>query len=253
MKTFTTTLALVLTATVMMAFPNGSQLTVEVLGHRPNSLIVINGQKYSSLQNVVNLDGLMPGNYPVQILRPTHWGDQGVVFNGTIQVPGRSSVHAVIARNRMTVDAVPLAHQHGGNYWDGNGQSQGTTHIPSPNGNGGFVSTLPHHQPVVQPVVCPPAYIGMHPEAFVGALESIKAQWFDSDRIRVAKQIIRTNPISSQQIAEIMQLMSFESSRLEIAKFSYQFATDRENFFIVNDVFWFSSSVRELDRFINRC
>lgn len=253
MKTFTTTLVLVLTAMVTMAFQRGSQLTVEVLGHRPNSMIVINGQKYNSLQNVVHLEGLMPGNYPIQVLRPTHWDNHGVVFNGTIQVPNRSSVRAVITRNRMTVDATPLAHHQGGSYWDGNGHGHGTTHIPNPNGNGGFVSTLPHHQPVIEPVVCPPAYIGMHPDAFAGALESIKAQWFDSDQVRVAKQIIRTNRVSSAQVAEIMELMSFESSRLEIAKFSYQFVDDPANFYIVNDVFWFSSSVRELDRFINRC
>ena len=253
MKTFTTTLALVLTAMVTMAFQRGSQLTVEVLGHRPNSMIVINGQQYNSLQNVVHLDGLMPGQYPIQVLRPTHWGNNGVVFSGTIQVPNRSSVRAVITRNRMKVDARPLAHNHGGSYWDGNGHGHGTTHIPNPNGNGGFVSTLPHHQPVVEPVVCPPAFIGMHPNAFADALEVIRSQTFDSDQVRVAKQIIRTNRVSSQQVAEIMRLMSFESSRLEIAKFGYAFVADPANFYIVNDVFWFSSSVRELDRFINRC
>ena len=253
MKTFTTTLALVLTAMVTMAFQRGSQLTVEVLGHRPNSMIVINGQKYNSLQNVVHLEGLMPGKYPIQVLRPTHWGNNGVVFNGIIQVPNRSSVRAVITRNQMKVDATPLAHHHGGSYWDGNGHGHGTTHIPNANGNGGFVSSFPHNQPVVEPVACPPVYVGMHPNAFAGALQVIESQTFDSDQVRVAKQIIRTNRVSSAQVAEIMELMNFESSRLEIAKFSYQFVDDPANFYIVNDVFWFSSSVRELDRFINRC
>lgn len=247
MKTFTTTLALIFSATLLMAFPRGSELTVEVVGHRPNSLIVLNGQKYNSMNNTVTLDGLAPGDYPVQVLRPTHWGDQGVVFSGTIRVPQRSSVFAKITPNGMKVDAQPLAY-NGPSYWDG----QNGHHHQNPNGNGGFVSMHPQHQPI-QPVVCPPVIIGMHPDVFNRALASVESQWFDSDRVRVAKQNIRTNGASSHQIAEIMKLLSFESSRLEIAKFGYQFVGDPENYFIVNDVFWFTSSVRDLDRFISGC
>lgn len=253
MKTFTTTLALVLTATVMMAFPRGSQLTIEVLGHRANSMILINGQKYNAMNNIVQLDGLLPGNYPVKVLRPTYWGDHGVVFRGNIRVPHRSQVNAVIGRRGMTVNAVPLAHHHGGSYWDSNGGGNGYHHAPNPNGNGGFVSMLPHNEPVIEPIVCSsPVMIGMHPDQFASALRSIELATFDSDQIRVAKQIIRRNGASSQQIAEIMRVLSFESSRLKIAKFGYQFVADPENYYVVNDVFWFSSSIRELDRFINQ-
>lgn len=237
----------------MMAFPRGSQLTIEVLGHRANSMIVINDQKYNAMNNIVQLDGLVPGNYPVKVLRPTHWGDHGVVFRGNIRVPHRSQVNAVISRRGMTVNAVPLAHHHGGSYWDGNGVGNGYHHAPNPNGNGGFVSMLPHNEPVIEPIVCSsPVVIGMHPNAFQGALQVIESQTFDSDQIRVAKQIIRTNSPSAHQIAQIMELMSFESSRLKIAKFGYRFVPDPENYFVVNDVFWFSSSIRELDRFINQ-
>lgn len=233
-----------------MAFNAGSQLTVEVLGHRPNSLIVINGQQYNSVQNVIRLNGLMPGNYPVKVLRPSHWADHGVVFNGVIHVPQRSDVRATISHRGMQVDATPLAHHHGSSYWNGNHHGHGVTHIPNANGNGGFVSTIPQHP---QPVSCPPTYIGMNPNAFSNALRAIENQTFDSDQVRLAKQIIRTNRISSQQIAQIMELMSFESSRLAIAKFGYQFVADPQSYFVVNDVFWFSSSVRELDRFISGC
>jgi len=252
MKTFTTTLALVLTATVMMAYPTGSKLTIEVMGHRPNTLIVLNGQKYNASNNLLQLEGLQPGEYAVKVLRPTHWGEQGVVFRGVINVPHRSDVTALITRQGMKVNAVPMAHG-GGNYWDGNnGQGHGGHHTPNANGNGGFVSMLPHHQPVIEPVVCAPVIIGMHPDVFAGALRSIELQTFDSDQIRVAKQIIQRNGASSHQIKEIMKLMSFESSRLEIAKFGFQFVGDPANYYVVNDVFWFSSSIRELDQYINR-
>lgn len=248
MKTFTTTLALIFSATLLMAFPHGSELTVEVVGHRPNSQIVLNGQTYNSMNNTLRLEKLAPGDYSVQVLRPTHWGEQGVVFSGTIRVPQRSSVFAKITPNGMKVNAEPLAY-NGPNYWDG----QTAVHHPNPNGNGGFVSMHPTNSRPVEPVVCAPIVIGMRPEVFNSALASVGSQWFDQDRVRVAKQIIRTNGASSQQIRELMKLMSFESSRLEIAKFGYRFVGDPQNYFTVNDVFWFSSSVRELDRFISGC
>lgn len=255
MKTFTTTLALVLTATVMMAFPRGSKLTIEVMGHRPNTLIVLNGQKYNAMSNVVKLEGLNPGEYPVKILRPTYWGDQGVVFTGVIKVPHLSDVTALITRRGMKVNAVPLAH-YGGSYWDQDGgqggHGHGPYHTPNSNGNGGFVSMNPYHLPVVEPVVCPPVYLGMSPDVFASALRSIDLATFDSDQIRVAKQVISRNGASSDQVAEIMKQLSFESSRLEVAKFAFQFVADPENYFVVNDVFWFSSSIRELDRYINQ-
>jgi hypothetical protein len=255
MKTFTTTLAFILTATVMMAFPRGSKLTIEVMGHRPNTLIVVNGQKYNALNNLVQLKGLQPGKYPVKVLRPTYWGNQGVVFKGVIRVPHRSDVNAVISRRGMSVKAVPLAH-HGGSYWNQTGghggHGQGSHHSPNPNGNGGFVSMTPHQETLIEPVVCPPVYLGMRPDVFESALRSIDLATFDSDQIRVAKQIIRRNGASSNQIAEIMKALSFESSRLEVAKFGFQFVVDQENYFVVNDVFWFSSSIRELDRYINQ-
>ena len=253
MKTFTTTLALVLTATVMMAFPRKSKLTIKVMGHRANTLVVVDGQKYNAMNNIVELNGLKPGHYPVKVLRPTHWRDHGVVFKGMIKVPHRSDVNVVISRRGMSVNTIPLAHQSG-SYWDNNnGYGNGTHNTPNPNGNGGFISILPNNpSPVVEPVVCPPVFIGMHPDVFANALRSIELQSFDSDQIRVAKLIIKRNGASSNQIVEIMRLVSFESSRLEIAKFGFQFVGDPENYFILNDLFWFSSSVRELDRYINR-
>mgnify|MGYP001943254686 CR=1 FL=1 len=235
----------------MMAFPRASKLTIEVIGHRPNTLIVLNGQQYNAMNNVVQLNGLQPGNYPVKVLRPTHWGNNGVVFTGMINVPHQSDVTASITQQGMRVSAIPLAH-HGGSYWDVNGNGNGVHHTPSPNGNGGFVSIQPHQRPVVEPVVCAPVVVGMHPNQFASALRSIELATFDSDQIRVAKQIISRNGASSHQVAEIMRVLSFESSRLEIAKFGWEFVGDPENYYIVNDVFWFSSSIRELDRYINR-
>lgn len=73
---------------------------------------------------------------------------------------------------------------------------------------------------------------------------------FESDRIIIAKQAIRGNSYSSDQIGGIMMEFSYESSRLDIAKFAYGFCLDPENYYQVNSAFQYSSSIDELDRFI---
>lgn len=87
---------------------------------------------------------------------------------------------------------------------------------------------------------------------FGSILHEISRQHFDSNRLQVAKQIIGTNRLTSSQITEIMRAFSFESSRLEIAKFAYNYVVDPHRYFLVNSAFSFSSSVDELNRFIGQ-
>jgi hypothetical protein len=83
-------------------------------------------------------------------------------------------------------------------------------------------------------------------------LQEISRQNFDSNRLQIAKQVISTNQLTSAQITDIMRLFSFESSRLEIAKFAYNYVVDPQRYFMVNNAFSFSSSVDDLNRFIGQ-
>ena len=48
-----------------------------------------------------------------------------------------------------------------------------------------------------------------------------------------------------------MQSFDFESTKLEYAKFAYDFTYDKGNYFKVNDAFDFESSIEELDEYIH--
>lgn len=74
---------------------------------------------------------------------------------------------------------------------------------------------------------------------------------FESDKIIIAKQAVRGQGYSANQIADIMIEFSYESSRLEFAKFSYGFCIDPHNYFQVNSAFQYSSSIEELESFIH--
>ena len=85
---------------------------------------------------------------------------------------------------------------------------------------------------------------------FEGAKASIKNQSFADSQMKVAKQIFNTNCLTSAQVKEIMMLFSFEDNKLEFAKFAYGRTFDLGNYYKVNDAFTFSSSIDELDEYI---
>ena len=82
--------------------------------------------------------------------------------------------------------------------------------------------------------------------------DAISKQSFNSTKVTVAKQVIAAKQcFSADQVREIVKLFSFEDSRLEIAKYAYDYCIEKRNYFKVNDAFSFSSSTEELAKYIN--
>ncbi|HOV55752.1 MAG TPA: DUF4476 domain-containing protein, partial [Bacteroidales bacterium] len=110
-----------------------------------------------------------------------------------------------------------------------------------------------HPQIQQQPQQISPAYYQpMNPEDFASAKASISSKSFEDSKLTLAKQIAASNHLTSKQVKEIMQLFSFEDSKLDFAKYAYKFVYDPNNYYIVNDTFKFSSSIDELNEFINK-
>lgn len=86
---------------------------------------------------------------------------------------------------------------------------------------------------------------------FRQAKTQIENESFDNSRLNLAKQIVSGNKMSATQITEICKLFSFENNALDFAKFAYQFCTEPNKYYLVNEVFKFDSSKRELNDYIN--
>ena len=80
--------------------------------------------------------------------------------------------------------------------------------------------------------------------------ESLRKENFDNTRVVLAKQTIAANYFSAAQVKELVNLFSFENNKLDIAKHSYKYTVDKNNYFTLNDAFAFSSSKEELARYI---
>jgi len=173
-----------------------------------------------------NLKEVSPGTHYLRVYRinPGYYSPYTLpvmVFSGNINIPAASRVNAVIDRqNRFRINKIT---------------------------------------PLVPPVVYapyPPPYApfpemhGMYEPEFQNLKETVKNMDFESSRLTVIKQALSANYVTSRQVAQLMNLMSFESGKLEVAKFAYSHTVDKENYYIVNDQFWFESSILELNQYI---
>ena len=80
--------------------------------------------------------------------------------------------------------------------------------------------------------------------------KTVKNQTFGDDKVRVTKQIVRSNCITLDQLIVLLNEFDWDDGKLEIAKFAYDHVYDLENYYKVYNLFTFSSSGEELDEFI---
>lgn len=92
--------------------------------------------------------------------------------------------------------------------------------------------------------------MGMDPRDFDEVVALLSKETFDDTRLATAKQIIANNPMTVNQIAQICRLFTYESKKLEWAKFAYPYCVDKNKYYMLNEVFTYDSSKRELNEYI---
>ncbi len=181
-----------------------------------------------------NLEG---GRYRLKIWTFRNVGYQPntnkkLLYNGFIDVPAGAEVRAILTKNNtIRINQV----------------------IPN------FVPAHvnPNYYPYVPFNPTPIGYQAPHhimtPSEFNALLNTIDHQNFESTKMVIARQAIKDHDvITTAQVAALMNLMSFESSKLELAKFAYQFTIDRHKYFQLFNEFSFDSSVRSLSDYMDR-
>ena len=108
-------------------------------------------------------------------------------------------------------------------------------------GNVGYNSAYNNHGPPM-----------MNQQEFQYALQSVRSQRYESSKLSMARQIIRENMMKAHQVKRLVQVFSFESNRLTLAKEAYMSTRDKHNYHIVSSALRYHSSVRDLEQFIAR-
>lgn len=81
--------------------------------------------------------------------------------------------------------------------------------------------------------------------------QSIEEEWFDSGRVEALQMALQFNYFDAYQIRVLMDILSFDSSKLQFAKIAFARVVDPENYYLVCEGLTFSSSKRELNAYIN--
>lgn len=179
-------------------------------------------------------NNLKPGSHRLKVIK--HYPACGfyvtpkIIFNGFIRIPAKSNVFAMI------------------NLYDQYEVYSMATEEPVPDGadDDSYYYENTHCE---NPWPAPPAC--MNHGYFQQLKYSISNTAFDSDKLKIAKQGIAANGTSAQQVLELMELLTFESNKVKLAKFAYQYTFDKQNYFVVNNGFTYSSSIQELNKFVS--
>lgn len=91
----------------------------------------------------------------------------------------------------------------------------------------------------------------MDQSSFAGAMATVNGQSFEENKFQVAQQVFNSNCMTVNQVTQIIGLFNFEDTKLDFAKYAYGRTYDLSNYFMVNNAFSFSSSVDELNAYIN--
>lgn len=91
----------------------------------------------------------------------------------------------------------------------------------------------------------------MNEDSFRELTNSISKQSFEDAKLKIAKQAVSANCVSAGQVKKLMGSFTYEESKLDFAKYAYAYTYDKPNFFKINDAFTYSSSVDDLNNYLN--
>ncbi len=182
--------------------------------------VVFDRKIYDLPSNVFTIAGIMGGRHRLIVKQRIggRYGAFRIIYNGNINIPAHSIVKARINRyNHLVIkNIIPV---NDGGYDDGYYD------------DGDY-----YNRPMLD---------------LVRLQNAMRNASFESDKKIIAEQAISTHRVRANQIYRILTMFSFESTKLKVAKFAYRYCIDKRNYYLVNNAFSFSSSIRELNNYIN--
>lgn len=143
-----------------------------------------------------------------------------------------SSVHST------TTTTTTTTHSSTGNHDDHSGHNH--PHNPAP----AQVVYLPGYN---GPIGCP---VPMSPNDFSDLKRTVNSETFEDTKLKIAKHVVSSQCLLTNQVKDLLGCFTFEANKLEMAKNCYTRTYDIGNYFKVNDVFTFESSIEELIEYI---
>lgn len=85
---------------------------------------------------------------------------------------------------------------------------------------------------------------------FKEVLTSLNSKTFSDSKMTQAKQVLRGNCMSAEQIRTVMGTFTYEDDKLEFAKSAYDRCADPQNYWKLNDAFDYEMTIDELNEYL---
>lgn len=234
MKTITTFFTLLMISIMGLTEAKASQLYLRTTNYGYTQA-KISGATYYSSNGEIRAVNLRPGRHFIQVMNQRgRRGRMFTVYRGSLHIPNNSTVYARLdRRGRMIIERTirhrpPRRHPR---------VDRRRVHPPTPRPRRNH-RDYRHYREMNST------------DAFQSAIQMVRSASFESEKLAIAKQFVSQNAIQSNDVLLLMQAFDFESTKLHLAKYAYDFALDPENYFLVNQAFDFSSSVIALNNYI---
>lgn len=235
-----------------------SVLNLRLYNNQPFA-VAVDGRNQGPVSNSFEIRNLPAGKHQLKIFsivnNSYNWGShQELIYKGPVDIYEGYEVSAMLDRfhGLIVEDVVALYAQPNLNLLPEHhaatsvsitsllrpvdGQNNGGHH----NGHG-----YGHHEVHEHVIPC------MHPDDFNVLLGVIGSKWFESTKKEIAMQALSSHYFTSAQIAQLLGVFSFESTKLEVARLAYGRVIDPERFYMVYDSFTFESSIRDLTAYVS--
>ncbi|MDB5227639.1 MAG: hypothetical protein JWN78_1832 [Bacteroidota bacterium] len=268
-KIFTLALSIVMCSSIFAA----AEFFVKI-NSNGNYTVSLNNQSMNSSSNIYRFFDLYPGNYSLKIFENSINGRLIYDRPVTISDGYRTVAELDVSRGLNIIDKIPFVQKSW--YIDNLLQPStgyGTPHAAyppvcppppvcgngynNPKGNHGHQNGQGNYDPNNNPNNNYPGngnygYGNMLDDASLQSLiQTMKNVTFEEKMIEVAKTALKNRQVRTSQVHQLLQLFSFETNKLEVAKFCYDKTADKNNYYSLYNDFTFSSYSSELDKYIN--
>jgi hypothetical protein len=90
----------------------------------------------------------------------------------------------------------------------------------------------------------------MNNSTFHGLKEKVENKIFEEQKLSEAKKIVKNRCFFTAQIKSLMELFEFDDNKLDLAKYSYSFTFDQQNFASLSELFYFKATQNEFINFL---
>lgn len=220
-------------------------------GVRGSYLVKINRKG----EYVLRLNSYAPmAGAPVSSMPPPVGTSTGTIDVGTVTPPANGqatiSVQGDAATSTesvsMNIDLGNMMQAAAGALGNVNVSVTTTTTTTSSGGwDGGWEEQAP-----TPPAPAPAGPVAMSSLDFTDYLNAIRSKTFEDSKLSTAKAPLSGQYLTAKQIKQVMQVFTFEDSRLEFAIFAHKRCVDPSNYYQVYDAFEFELSIDDLQEAI---